>query len=75
MSSQIQPGKRQMYAWTNHLVSGHSLKHVVASLAAWPIWVAVRRASVTGHNAVRMTTAPKSRVRLGFDPSQETTCR
>lgn len=26
-----------IYAWTSQLVSGHSLKHIVASLAAWPV--------------------------------------
>jgi 1-acyl-sn-glycerol-3-phosphate acyltransferase len=26
-----------VFDWTQHLVSGHSLKHIVASLAAWPV--------------------------------------
>jgi hypothetical protein len=31
-----------IYELTSHLVSGHSLKHVVASLAAWPVLAALR---------------------------------
>ena len=31
----------QVFDWTGHLVSGHSLKHVVASFAAWPVVVAL----------------------------------
>lgn len=30
-----------LFEWTGHLVSGHSLKHVVASFAAWPVSAAV----------------------------------
>jgi 1-acyl-sn-glycerol-3-phosphate acyltransferase len=26
-----------VFDWTQHLISGHSLKHIVASLAAWPV--------------------------------------
>lgn len=32
----------QIYEMTSHLVSGHSLKHVVASFAAWPVLAALR---------------------------------
>lgn len=32
----------EVYAWTSQLVSGHSLKHVVASCAAWPVMVALQ---------------------------------
>ena len=31
-----------VYQWTGQLVSGHTLKHVVAALAAWPVIAAVR---------------------------------
>lgn len=34
-------GDHQVFAWTGHLVSGHSLKHVVASCAAWPVLAAL----------------------------------
>ena len=30
-------GDHAVYGWTGHLVSGHSLKHVVAACAAWPV--------------------------------------
>ncbi len=33
-----------IYAWSQGLVSGHSLKHVLASLAAWPVLRALYRA-------------------------------
>ena len=35
----------QVYALTGEVLSGHSLKHLVASLAAWPVLAAVWRAS------------------------------
>ena len=34
----------QVWELTGHVVSGHSLKHVVASLAAWPVLAALRAA-------------------------------
>ncbi len=33
----LELGDHLVYDMTGHLVSGHSLKHVVASLAAWPV--------------------------------------
>lgn len=33
----LELGDHAVYEWTGHLVSGHSLKHVVASFAAWPV--------------------------------------
>ena len=33
----LEMGDHQIYDVTSHLVSGHSLKHVVASFAAWPV--------------------------------------
>lgn len=38
----------QIYALTEGVLSGHSLKHLVASLAAWPVLVAVLRARQAG---------------------------
>ena len=35
----------QVYTLTGEVLSGHSLKHLVASLAAWPVLAAVWRAS------------------------------
>jgi hypothetical protein len=33
----LELGDHAVYAWTAGLVSGHSLKHVAAALAAWPV--------------------------------------
>ena len=45
----LEMADHQVYDFTGHLVSGHSLKHLVASFAAWPVVVAVAAA----HNASR----------------------
>jgi hypothetical protein len=37
-------GDHLVFEWTGHLVSGHSLKHLVASCAAWPIVAALKEA-------------------------------
>ena len=37
----LELGDHQIYDLTSHLVSGHSLKHVVASFAAWPVLAAL----------------------------------
>ncbi len=46
----------QVFVLTAGWVSGHSLKHVVASLAAWPVWSALRRLPKTGQNRVSVRT-------------------
>lgn len=33
----LELGDAQVYAWSGELVSGHSLKHVAAAMAAWPV--------------------------------------
>jgi hypothetical protein len=33
----LELGDHAVYEWTGQLASGHSLKHVVASFAAWPV--------------------------------------
>ena len=38
----LELGDHDIYAWTSQAVSGHSLKHIVASLAAWPVIVALQ---------------------------------
>ncbi len=44
-----------IYQATGHLISGHSLKHIVASFAAWPVLLAVRglQEGRLGHNPMR----------------------
>ena len=51
----------QVYELLGHAVSGHSLKHLVASLAAWPVWSAVRHVRHTGQD----TTSGKIVARRG----------
>ncbi len=40
----LELGDHQVFELTNHLISGHSLKHTVAALAAWPVLAAIWRA-------------------------------
>ena len=49
----LELGDHQVFEATGGLVSGHSLKHVVAALAAWPVISALNAASGSGHNAVQ----------------------
>lgn len=49
----LELGDHQVFDFTNAWVSGHSLKHIVAALAAWPV-VSVM------HNAQKMTSAPRA---------------
>ncbi len=37
----LELGDLQVYEWSGHRGSGHSLKHLVASLAAWPVLAAL----------------------------------
>ena len=37
----LELGDHPIYEWTSHAVSGHSLKHAVASFAAWPVLAAL----------------------------------
>lgn len=37
----LELGDHQVFEWTGHFVSGHSLKHIVASCAAWPVVAAL----------------------------------
>jgi hypothetical protein len=39
-----------VFAWTGQMVSGHTLKHVVASLAALPVIFSLRNAAKSGQN-------------------------
>ena len=41
----LELGDHEIYAWTGEFVSGHSLKHLVAGLAAWPVLHALRKAN------------------------------
>ena len=53
----LELGDHPIYELTGHLVSGHSLKHLVASLAAWPVVVAVVTAHKASQNPGKITVA------------------
>jgi hypothetical protein len=52
-----------VYDLTAHLVSGHSLKHIVASFAAWPVMAALKT-TVFENRQKTSFTSPKSRQNL-----------
>lgn len=59
-----------VYEWTGHLVSGHSLKHVVASFAAWPVVSAL----LAARKIKAESSAPSTRERAGrFAKARRTT--
>lgn len=43
----LELGDAQVFTWTLGTLSGHSAKHLVATLAAWPVLRALRRAAET----------------------------
>lgn len=47
----LEMGDHQVYEFTDHLVSGHTLKHMVASMAAWPVIIAIRALGESRQNA------------------------
>ncbi|OOG45100.1 hypothetical protein [Polaromonas sp. A23] len=38
----LELGDHLVFEWTGHFISGHSLKHIVASCAAWPVVAALK---------------------------------
>ncbi len=53
----------QIFELTNQVISGHSLKHIVAALAAWPVLTAIARTQgqhPRGHN-VTQSQSPAAR--------------
>jgi hypothetical protein len=64
----LELGDHAVYEWTGHLVSGHSLKHMVAACAAWPVVTALLaarkfRAESTAPSRNRAGQAPRRRAR------------
>lgn len=56
----LELGDHGVWHWTQGVVSGHSLKHVAAALAAWPV-IAALNAAVTARTALgaaRFLTGP-----------------
>jgi hypothetical protein len=52
-----------IYLMTDQLVSGHSLKHVVASMAAWPVLSAIAAVSRSRQNASDIVVADDVAIR------------
>lgn len=44
LAKMLELGDHLVFDWTAHLISGHSLKHIVASCAAWPVVAALKDA-------------------------------
>jgi hypothetical protein len=59
----LELGDHAVYEWTGQLVSGHSLKHMVAACAAWPVVTALLAA-----RKFRAESSPLSRNRAGQSP-------
>lgn len=55
VAKMLEMNDHETYQFTGHMVSGHTLKHVVASLAAWPVLVAIRAAGESRQNAPGFT--------------------
>jgi hypothetical protein len=47
----LEMNDHEVYQFTDQLVSGHTLKHAVASLAAWPVIMAIRTLHESRQNA------------------------
>lgn len=50
----------QVYEWSGHLLSGHSIKHIAASFAAWPVLSVLREAL---HMATREASSARQNAR------------
>lgn len=57
MAKLLELADHQVYELTRHAVSGHSLKHTVASFAAWPVMTAVGSALFRTQNQGRIHVA------------------
>jgi hypothetical protein len=47
-------GDHQVFEWTHGMISGHSLKHIVAAFAAWPVISAICRHSRINSHSTRI---------------------
>ena len=60
----LELGDSLVYDWSGHLISGHSLKHAVASCAAWPVVAALVAAAKAvmkaGQNPVHPSNAAQA---------------
>lgn len=56
----LEQADASIYMSSTEMVSGHSLKHVVASCAAWPVVAAMLRAGKSGQNPVHLAEGGRS---------------
>jgi hypothetical protein len=49
----LELGDHQVFEWTGGMISGHSLKHIVAAFAAWPVIAAIYRQRTRPVNSSR----------------------
>jgi hypothetical protein len=70
----LELGDAHVLQWTDGLVSGHSLKHVVAAFAAWPVLGLLARAGgqALRHNAPAPNTTTAN-TRAGHARQEEHT--
>jgi hypothetical protein len=54
----LELGDGAVFAASGEWVSGHTLKHLVASLAAWPVLSALQAAAISGQNRSQTAAAP-----------------
>lgn len=59
----LEVNDQRVYEFTGQLVSGHTLKHVVASLAALPVIAALWSVTGSGQNAAGAARTPGARAR------------
>jgi hypothetical protein len=55
-----------VYSLTHEVVSGHSLKHLIASLAAWPVIAALPSASASAHVPAGVLAENTGRIRVAI---------
>lgn len=67
LAKALEFGDHAVFAWTQGWVSGHSLKHVIAALAAWPV-IAVM------HNVAKANPSPSHARRLA-QPMRSLACK
>lgn len=66
----LEVADHDVYSLTHATVSGHSLKHLVASLAAWPVFLATRAAAATTGNSSFARLENPGRIQLlNVDPT------
>jgi len=58
----LELGDHQLMAWTDGLVSGHTLKHLAAAMAAWPVLAVMQNGAYRAGSAHGRTQPPTASV-------------